>query len=368
MSILLFDNFQAVAPPGPPEIRAFAKESPGELPLGSVYFNDETGKNPLPPGVLVSIYLAGMAQTAGNVVYSGYTQLGGVISFNPKAAVQYVASFYGALGPSTTQAFFGSAQGGVSTVVSVQKYRSPFLSQAGYVDAQIQHWPPGRFGDAALEPGGVAYALAYTFAYLLAYFDIETQQTLSSERIQTCVAAQIDSWAFDFFGQYVLRYPGESDAIYLTRILSLFGPRCTIPAIQQVVQQFYVATALQTQQELQQNLAADIVGAADISGGADVYIAPTPIDELIPDVTVWDAQSNPALAQTYDICPPQFVVQIAFDNSQGWFLDYSFLDFDTFLTNGGALVVSDAAPDPRLGALVSLVKACGTKPMYGVTS
>lgn len=356
---------------------------------------DETGVSPLPPGILVTISSVTPAAPSiklltesGNILttesgielsvapatpqtqtiaYSGYTQLGGTVGFTPMAAVPYVATFYGTLGPSTPQSFNGASKPGQVTTVSVAGYRAPFLSQGGYIGAQMQHWPPQRFPDSALQPNGVAYALAYTFAYLLAYFDVETQQTLASERIQTCVASQIDSWAFDFFGNYLLRFPGESDAIYLGRILSMFGPRCAIDAIQQVVQQFYVATALQTQLQQQQNIAADIIGAADISGGADVYIPPTPIDQLIPNVTVWDAQSNPTLAQTYNICPPQFVVQINFDNSAGWFLDYGYLDYDSFLTSGGAVSVSTTPPDPRLGALVNLVKAAGYKPMYAVS-
>lgn len=367
----LLTLFTAAGPPPSeimaPEIIAAAPEV-SALPGNGVIFLDETGLNPLPPGVLVSIYPAGAAQTAGNVVYSGYTQLGGMIAFNPQAAVPYVAGFYGTLGPQSTQPFYGASRPGQVTTVSVSGYISPFLSQAGYTQQQIAHWPPGRFGEAALAPDGVAYALAYTFAYLLAYFDIETEQTLSASRIQTCIAGQIDSWALDFFGPYLPRYPGESDAIYLSRILSMFGPRCTIAAIQQVVEQFYVATAVQTQQEQQENLAFGVTGGYGTRGGYGIYVPPTPISELIPGVTVWDAQSNPTSAMQYGICPPQFVVQIDFDGTQGWYLDEGYLDIDSFLTNGGALSISSTAPDPRIGALVSLVKACGTQAMYGVSS
>lgn len=64
-----------------------------------VTFYDETGINPLPPGILVTFYPSGAAQTAANIVAQGYTQIGGFVAFDGMQDVNYVATFYGRQGP-----------------------------------------------------------------------------------------------------------------------------------------------------------------------------------------------------------------------------------------------------------------------------
>jgi hypothetical protein len=45
-------------------------------------------------------------------------------------------------------------------------------------------------------------------------------------------------------------------------------------------------------------------------------------------------------------------------------LDNSFLDDNTYLISPNAFTLSETPPDARLGALVNLVKAGGTWPLY----
>lgn len=361
-----------------------------------VVLYDETGLSPLPPGILVTIgtttpaspavrlltetgdvlsteygeliALGAVPQTS-TTVYTGYTQLGGSVNFTPDGAVQYSASFTGTQAPSGSLNFTGNALAGQDTTVTVTGYRSPTLSQLGYTQEQMNLWVNRIFGDSARQPGGNAYALAYGLSGVLSYLDTSTQQAVASSRVETCQGSALDSWAFDFFGNYLLRYPYESDSIYLSRILTAFGPRCTLSAIQTIVQQYYVATTLATAAAQTNDISFDATGSFDTRGGFDVLASGPNPSSLVPVVTVWDSQSNPALASTYSIVPTQFVIQIAFSGAAAvWWLDHSHLDFETFLASGNNITTTTTPPNAQVGALVSLVKAAGAQPLYQVYS
>lgn len=332
----------------------------------AVVFYDETGINTLPPGILVTVYPKNAQQTPPNVVYRGYTQLGGVLNASLQGAVAYTAVFYGNIAPSQQSTFVANAMPGANTVVNVSGYRSPFMSAGGYAATLLQKYP--RLW--AKTPGSppVLPSLFAAFAAILAYIDNEQQQQiLADERLQTSQGSALDSWAFDFFGEYLLRYPSEIDPIYFQRILAGFGPHTTLAAIQNIVNLFYQATAAQTLIELNPSFAWNTLGIFDFRGGFDV-LAPNS-DVVIPTVLVWDCQSSPTQASEWKIASGQFVIQIGFnENVASWFLDWAHLDFETVLLDYGSGTLSTSPPDPRLGALVDLFKAEGYQPLYLTSS
>lgn len=66
---------------------------------GGLRFFDETGLNPLPVGVMVSIYPAFGPRTAQTLVGSGFIGIGGYVNITLQPNVQYVAIFNGSQAP-----------------------------------------------------------------------------------------------------------------------------------------------------------------------------------------------------------------------------------------------------------------------------
>ena len=339
----------------------------------TIQFFDETGLNPLPPGVLVAI-----TDQNGKAIGTAYTTLGGYFSVPVATAVTYTATFIGTQAPQQSQTFVGAATLDPTeqyTLVSVQNYRSPVISAAGYADLASELQPNGWYAQSEIVPGGGLHAVMRGLLGGQALIDGELQQIQAAMRLPSCTGPAIDSWARDFFnspgpsGTAVLpRYPQESDASYMGRIVSMLSlPKCTIQAIQNVTVAFYTAIAIQTGEDLTQNLTFDSLGGFDNIGGYDVAPGFTP---YIPAINVWDRQSRPHLADLYNINPDNddgsFVIQIGsgFANTDAWFLDRSSLDYSSFLINPNQYTLSTTAPDPRLAALVNFVKAGGTQPLY----
>lgn len=328
----------------------------------------DQANNPLPAGVYVAVYPFGAAFKTANLVGSGWTQAGGLCSITVQAALTYTAVFVGVQAPGAPATFAG--QSGNTTTVTVQGYRSPSLSQSGYAIEQANKWPsgPGWFGSVARSPGGIAYAVAYGIAGAIASLDLSAQSELQRLRLWSSAGLDIDSWAADFLDGWFPRIAGESDSSFMARIYSLLsGQVCTLAGIQNAVQLFYNAIALQLGEQANQNLTFDYEGSFDEWGSFDVSQGFSAVDTT---VTAWDSQSEQALAQLFGILPPQFVIQLGSHppNAEQWFLDHSHLDFETFLINDVTYTLSPTAPDPRLAALVTLLKAPGTQPMYLVTS
>jgi hypothetical protein len=328
-------------------------------------FFDETGVNPISPGVGVSVALA----TTGEVVGSGFVGTNGAVTVPVRGATAYVATFTGSQAPKVTAVFAGSAVPSTDTIVSVIGHRSPSLSLTGYTQTLAALYPKGWVSDTALQPGGNAYAGLESFGSALAQLDFQAQQLTAAARLATAQGSDIDSWAYDFFGTFLLRYLGEDDATYLSRVLAAFGPRLTLAAIEQIVNQFFVATLQERIAALEVELGFDTTGGYDTRGGYDIIVPPPQIQALIPVVSCWDKQSNPTLATLYSVAEPQFVISIGFTGAvTSWFLDHSHLDIETFLVDGNTVSISSTPPDPRLGALVNLVKAAGYSPLYSVYS
>lgn len=330
-------------------------------------FLDQAG-NPLPAGIYVAVYPYGVAPTGANLVGSAWTTAGGYANVTVSSAVTYTAVFVGTQAPKSPVVFSG-ASGNITAVV-VAGYRSPSLSQAGYAAEQAAKWPmgPGWFGPAARAPGGIAYAIAYGIAGALASLDLSAQEELQRLRLWSATGSDIDSWAADFLNGWFPRVSGETDASFTARVYALLsGQVCTIGGIQNAVQLFYNAIALELGSEAAQNLTFDSQGGFDSWGAFDVApgFAPT-----VTPITVWDAQSAQKLAQVYGIVPPQFVIQIGSHPPAAveWFLDHGHLNRESFLIDVTGYTLSPTAPDPRLGALVTLIKEHGTEPMYLITT
>jgi hypothetical protein len=309
-----------------------------QTPTVTLIFLDETGLNPIPAGIAVTVIAVGGLAPVG----TQWTQPGGTCSFPLSLNANYIASFTGRQAPPSPQIF--TAQSGTTTII-VNGYRSPSLSQAGYALEQTILWPtgPGWFSDAAKARGGNAYSIAYSIGGLLESLDAQTQYELTRTRLQNCVGPDIDSWAADFFGGQLPRFAGELDAPYVNRILAvLANPKCTLAAVQRVVTAFYASVGSDVGGA--QNLGFDTQGGDDTWGAFDTFVNTS---GTVPTIYVWDKASRPDLAATYSISEPQFVIQLG---------------------TSGTHTLSPAPPDNRLGAMVALVKSAGTQPEYLVFS
>src|SRR5579862_6381033 len=177
-------------------------------------FFDETGLNPLPAGIAVSVYqtqvaLVGPSQSLGNFgLYIGtaYTTAGGKVAIDVDTAISYIATFsasgqapgVGATSSLPFVGFIGSSSD--PTVVTVTGYRSPTLSVTGYAQAQVSNWPKLWMLKAASTPGGNAYGVAIMLGAIFNKADEFFELVHGAMRLQSCTGAQLDTWAYDFFG------------------------------------------------------------------------------------------------------------------------------------------------------------------------
>jgi hypothetical protein len=327
----------------------------------ALLFFCEDGLNPVPPGVLVTL-----SDASGNVLAEEYTFADGSIGTDVQGAVPYSATFVSSqLTAGLTVSFFGNALPNADTIVPVPGATPTLFSQAGSASFLLGQLPKG-WSDPS-DPGDAM--LAGTMGGALATMDASIARLISSIRGQTCQGPDLDSWAFQLFGNYVRRYSGESDANFYSRCVALMGPRRTLAAIQAAVIAWYAATLPERIAAASPELAFDESGQIDKSGGFDLVVPSLSAAQLTPSVSVWDAMSEPALAATYSIAPPYFVIQIGFTGAAlAWYLDRSYLGINTFLLDEYTVSQSLTPPDPRLGEYVSLVKAASRRAVYLVTS
>jgi hypothetical protein len=324
-------------------------------------FQCEDGLNSLPPGVLVTL-----SDAFGNEIASEYTFADGSISAEVEGAVPYSAAFVSSqLTAGLTVSFFGNALPNADTVVPVPGATPTLFSPLGSASFLLGQLPKGWFDTT--DSGWNMFAQSLGAG--LATMDASIARLISSIRGQTCQGPDLDSWAFQLFGNYVRRYAGESDANFYSRCVALMGPRRTLAAIQAAVIAWYAATLPERIAAASPELAYDEAGQIDISGGFDLVVPELSAAQLTPSVSVWDAMSEPTLAATYGIAPPYFVIQIGFTGAAlAWYLDRSYLGINTFLLDEYSVSQSMTPPDPRLGEYVSLVKAASRRAVYLVTS
>lgn len=342
--------------------------------IGEIQFFDETGYNPLPAGIEVWIYPQGAAQIPANLLGTGWTQPNGLCPIALPANTACTAVFFGEQAPPQSQNFTSNASVGAVSTATCAPYRSPSLSIQGYTQEQMNLLPIGWFSDLAKSPGGVAYTIAQGLASMLNYLDIEGQTELARMRMQSIYnLPDLVSWAMDYLGPIFQPFPGESLNAYQARLLSaLQSGKSTIAAIQAIVTAFYNAY-LPTLEALGNNkLAFDVAGGFDQSGAFDIVPQGPGAPIQLPTIFVWDAQTQPGLAATFGITPPQFVIQIgaiAGNLQQVLAMDVAG-GYDTYgafdvVPNAQTLPVpSLIAPDVILGLMVQFTKSAGTTPVY----
>lgn len=337
-----------------------------------LHLYDETGINPLPAGVQVSVYPAPGAQNTSTIVGTAFTAADGTCDIEVVAAHNYVAVFYSEQGPQGPQSFTAES---TEPTIACSPYISPARSQAGFTAAEAGVLPkgPGWYSDAAKKPGGVAYPVLFSLAYVLQLLMLQEQVNIESMRFQSCATDdEIDSFAYQYVGGFVPRYgaDGETGKSYRARVIALLsGQKTTIAGIQAIVNAFYLAIVAELASMYAPNLTFGNFGGYNSSGGFNQTFDVDPAD-ILPTVLVWDRQSRPDLADKYDINPDNdngdFVIEIGFNPlfPNAWYLDHSHIGLETFLIDSTTATLSDVAPDPRLGALVDLVKQGGCHPLY----
>lgn len=352
----------------------------------SLQFMDETGLNPLPAGILVTLYDGtaggpiGPLPPPGAVLGEGWTEPGGVCDIAVTPNTLYVATFtLSAQAPKV--AIFFTPDGATQVyVVEVAPYRSVALSASGCAAFQMSKLPRKWFGQAAMTPGdgvstpsGVAYAIGFGMASGLAALELQCEQNHSMMRLQSSLDGDIDSWSNDMVGPLFGRYVQESDQLFIARNeLMVSRPRTTINAIQAIVVAFYNSILAGWNATGEEGLAFDRAGAFDISGGLDTAPAPK-VPKNPPAVLVWDGMTMKVLAHELGIIAGQVVIQIGSFNIS--LLEQ--LGFDVaggFNTQGAFTndVTTDSfppttliPPDPRLGTIINiLAKAGGVQPVY----
>jgi hypothetical protein len=300
----------------------------------SLLLMDETGLNPLPAGILVSI------SDATGMVGQAYTTAGGLLNVSVANLDAVTATFRGTQAPSAPFAFVGN--GGNPQTIVILGYRSPTLSGPGSAALQTAKWPR-KFGLVAKAAGGNAYAFAAGMAAMLAAIDADTQSVLGSERLQSSVSTAIDSWVNDFLGAGTWgRFASEPDWAYIERVtLWLTSPKPTL-----------YTTALLLNAYLVAQLA---------------YGGVTPGSYGWPTVEVFDIASDATRAYASGCTDFQgdFVVYFNFPGGGGafqpWSLGNSFLGVSTFL---GGSSTSSYTPGTDIIALVNTLKMPGTLPLY----
>lgn len=103
---------------------------------------------------------------------------------------------------------------------------NPVGSVSDFVSRLRGRFPRGWAGNAVKAPIFAALLLGMATAH--ANFYALTQFAGQMVYLQSSTGGWLDTWAYDFFGTFLLRNPGEIDASFLARIKStLFAPTCT---------------------------------------------------------------------------------------------------------------------------------------------
>jgi len=237
--------------------------------------------------------------------------------------------------------------------------------------------PQSWFTTAALQPGGTAYGILGGVGSGLASVYGNLVYTKMQTRLTTATDTNLDNAALDFFGPGVLpRAAGESDLSYAFRIRTqVTVPQPTLAGIQRVVTLYLLAfTSANLASRV---LALDVGGGLDVFGVLDGFSQNTP---SIPSVSVFDAQSNPALAATVSPTPitaPKFCILLTYKNPSGingFFAGRTHLTSTAIPTANRQSyvlpnkVVIGNAISVGFDALVRQVKAAGTIPIYANTT
>ncbi len=328
---------------------------------GSLALVDETGENPLPPGVLVSV-----VDPWGNSVGNAYSTPGGLVAIPVQPNISYVATLYGTqVRGVPTQSFTGTQP---PTQIIITNYRSPCLSVFGYTQEQMEALPTDDFPVSAKLPGGIAYSIGSGFSGALVSIDYAQQLALAANRLVTSTGSALDSWAQDFIGPGVWsRGPSEGDTDYLARImLWLQTKKGTLNGIQTLLRAYLTASidlaTLGGALTLDSGGALDIVGALDSRGGVDLTL-------ILPSISVFDYQSDAALSAAVGLVrdEAQFCILFSYPNTTPpalWYAGIAHIGVDTFLGSPAYYTITSTQAPPGIDALVQVIKIIGSKPIY----
>lgn len=307
----------------------------------ALQFLDQTGLNPLPPGIVVTL-----TSIAGTIVASGYIQAGG-FSTTGVSAGSFVASFVGSEAPTTSVSFTST---GASAIVTVPNYQSPAYSIFGYASEAAFDLPKLWFLDplnTGLFPNNIGknlYSLLLGISGPLGTQDAQNQQVGGALRLQPSQGASIDSFAYDFFAGVFYRFStlGETDSQWISRIEAIFSTqKATVPGLQAILNVFWpwiilqILTATQNLGEDTQFGGEDSIGGEDfasnaLSGGSftagqaigeDAFggedtgttFEDAPGPQILPPVpVVFDLVTNPTLAGYLGLTLGQFCVYIQY--------------------------------------------------------
>ena len=237
--------------------------------------------------------------------------------------------------------------------------------------------PQPWFTTAGLQTGGTAYGILGGVGSGLAAVYLNFVYTKMQTRLTTATDTNLDNAALDFFGPGILpRAQGENDLSYAFRIRTqVTVPQPTLAGIQRVVTLYLLAF---TSSNLASRvLALDVGGGLDVFGVLDGFSQNTP---SIPSVSVFDAQSNPALALTVSPTPlaaPKFCILLTYKNPtgvNGFFAGRTHLTSTAMPTaNRQSYVLPNKitagnAISVGFDALVRQVKSPGTIPIYASTT
>lgn len=107
---------------------------------------------------------------------------------------------------------------------------NPIGSVADFVSRLRKRFPEGWAGNAVKAP--IFAALLLGMATVHANFYALTQFVGQMVYLQSSTGGFLDTWAYDFFGTFLLRNPGEVDSSFLGRIkATIFAPTCTREAV-----------------------------------------------------------------------------------------------------------------------------------------
>jgi hypothetical protein len=304
----------------------------------TLLFVDETGLNPLPAGIEVTV-----VDGNGDAIGSAYTSAGGFCAITVTNSVAYTASFFGKQAPSASQAFVGT--GFSPTIVTVANYESPSRVAASYAAMYLGKLPPRRVAQSAKMAGGNAYAIAQGLGSVAATLDASVQQLMGADRLQSGTGSAIDTWAADFIKPgYWDRFPGEYDQAYIERVLAwLASPFTTLPGIVNLVN-LYMAAKCQSER-----------------------LSP------VPTVIGFDYQTQPALMANLGLVQTKapFVIEFIFPNGSAvpaWFLDNDYLNDNSEPSSGGTYLGGSPlypySPASDIIALVNRIKGNGTVPWF----
>ncbi len=349
-----------------------------------VTFVDQTG-TPLAAGLTATII-----QQGDEFVQTAILAAGGTIEMYAGQNVLYDVTFSGANAPSGTTTFIGTGTNQtIRVLVPVQEQTQqpvepppppplPY-TQAEFTQRIMALIPKRWFTDAARtdtgDPSttGLLYAMAFGIASGFGYIaSLEIPYTKNQTRWATRSDNNLDLTANDIYGTEMQRLPSEAgnDAAYSLRIRKRLGMKLqTLQAILTGAVNYYLAAEAVTANKVLQDLSLGTMGGIGTRGGLAVF-QPSSEQLLVPNIYVFDTQSDPTSAAAFNITYGQvaIVIEWATDDS-AFYADFAHLGRETILGHAAQVFDSTkfgpgAAPDPNLDIVVRRIKAGGVRPVY----